>query len=304
MWNDKYDSNIHSQSIIATDDNIQNYFNKIIKENKLNNNILIVGDTGTCKTTCINYLINNLTINKKMIITLSHNNIKQIINSSLIKFCDNCELDDNLNLVIIDNLDKFQDRIHDILFNIMKQYQNNIKFIFTCTDLQNISNSIQTNSEIIKFNKISNSKIEQILKYIIKNEQIKLNNLQSIINQIIIIANGDLRKSVILLQIIHNVNNPDILDITYLLGCQNHSINEQIINYLINKNYTNLIILLKQIYKDYLGLNILYGLRLYLLCNDIEETHKMDILNKISILEYKIFENGDYLINIINGLIN
>lgn len=289
---------------LAIDDNMIKYFEKIVKTKKINN-LLLIGQSGSCKTATIECFINELygeDIDKYIYkITLANCNIKKIINTSIIKFCEN-----HYNkIIIIENLDKIQDRLQDTILNIMNKFENTTKFIFTCSEIQNIGNGIQTKCEILKFNGIKKEKMEYILTKMCEYEKVELINRENIINQIIINSNGDLRYAINLLQQISYQNKKEINDISEIFGWTNIEINDKIIKYIIDKNYISLIEIIKDIYKQYGGLNIIYGLRLYLLTKkDFNEEIKMEILYKISKLELELFSNGDNIILLLDGLIN
>jgi replication factor C subunit 2/4 len=293
---------------LAIADGLINYFNDIIT-NKQMKTLLIVGNTGTCKTTAVECLLDEYKndsidsdINNIYRLNLTNNN-KTTIHSSLIKFCKN-PYD---KIVIIDNIDKFQDRMQDIILNTMNKYESNTKFILICIDIQNIINGIQTKCNILHFDKIKDDKLKYILNEICRIEQIKLTHRDSIIDQIIINSNGDIRSAINTLQLIYCKNDTDIANISYIHGWTNTSINIKLIEYLLANDNIGLINYLRNIHPQYGGLNIIHGLKAHLLyakSDEINETDKMELLKKITITEGELMSGTDTLIHLIDKLIN
>jgi len=106
-------------------------------------------------------------------------------------------------LVIINDADNMdENKVQPNINSLMEMHKKNVKFIFTCTKPSNIIESIQSRCIILQFEEPHHSLILNKLTAVCKQECIKYDTTS--LNNIATISKGDIRRSINLLQLIHN----------------------------------------------------------------------------------------------------
>ena len=186
-------------SDLILDVELQNILLNMIKLNKIPN-IILYGPPGTGKTSTA------LSIAYSIIKKEYYNDCILEINASdnrclddienIITFCK--KKTNDKKIVILDEADILTKKSLKIIENLLDL---NIIFIFTCNSKKSIIESIQSRCTILLFNKISNDLIMNRLRYICNKEKFKDIDIETIA----ILANGDFRKAINLLEL--NINN-------------------------------------------------------------------------------------------------
>jgi replication factor C subunit 2/4 len=104
-------------------------------------------------------------------------------------------------IVLLDEADKLTEKAQKLINKIMDENDDKVFFIFTCNNSNDIIESIQSRSTIIKYTYISAQQIYDKLCYICNNEKIQYTD--NGLRDIVYISDGDLRKAIHTLQVIN-----------------------------------------------------------------------------------------------------
>ena len=146
--------------------------------------MLFVGNTCSGKTSLINSIIReyyeltktqNFPENNIMYV----NNLKeqgiQFFRNEMKTFCQSHSIiRGKKKMVIIDDLDMINEQSQQVFRNYIDKYKNIIHFVFVCTNLQKVNESIQSRLHIIELPNPNKQQIEKIMNTIIKNENIEI----------------------------------------------------------------------------------------------------------------------------------
>lgn len=206
----------------------------------------------------------------------------------------------NFKILILDEADTLTDESQMALRRIMEQYSINTRFILICNYISKINYAIISRCSEFHFKPIDNKEIYNILNKILEKENININkkNLNSIINY----SNGDLRKTINMLQkykFLNNFNNGN-LEI-------NNCINiEYLFNKLIQlkkyKEYKKLISIILKINIDTSNFFKIFSNKL-LNYSNINKEKKILIFIKISKLDYLLDQKSNQFLILLNFLI-
>jgi DNA polymerase III delta prime subunit len=219
----------------------------------LNNlNILIIGDSGTGKTSIINSIIkeyygNDYNYDNVLILnSLKEQGIQYYRNDVKI-FCQTCSLIKNKKkIVLLDDIDLINEQSQQVFRNCMDKYKHNIHFISSCTNVQKVIDSLQSRTILVQINPLTMSCLTKIMNKIKINE--KLNMSSDADEFILSICNNSVRILINYLEKIRIINCYVDMEMVHKL-CTN-------ISYTIFDSYTNCV--LNKNLKD--GIKILYNL--------------------------------------------
>ena len=254
--------------------------NKFIKSNYIPN-IIIEGEPGTGKTSAILCFVRKYlgsSYNENSIeLNASDDRGIDIVRSKIKTFSQkiNGSTKENiiLKIVILDEADNMTSSAQLALRRIMELYEDTTRFVFTCNNIENIIDALQSRCNILHFGNIKKEDTLVRLKYISEQENIDISanginaiheicenksDLRQMINILEFIkANADIMKKNIDKEIIYNI-------------CDKPS------PYLVNKSLQNII---SYNFND--ALNILINLRNSGFSNiDISQT----LFNQVKIL--------------------
>ena len=221
-------------------------------------NILFVGDPDAGKTTILKCLVReyykgynekeysgniiNLNSAQEQGIHFYRNEVKT--------FCQTCSIiKDRKKIVIIDDLDLINQQSQQVFRNCIDNYNKNVHFICSCTNLKKIIESIQSRLVIIKIPPIDIYKLDTICKKIIINENIiikkeSFNFFYKYCEKSLRIMINYLEKFKLYNKIIDNDA------INSLCTNINDNIFDELIGHLKNKNLLSSITILKNIYNQ------------------------------------------------------
>jgi replication factor C subunit 2/4 len=232
--------------------------------NKIIPNMILSGHSGTGKTATIitmaKQIYGDLYNDAVIEFNASDNRGLEIINNTIIYFCKKkISNNDKINkLIIMDEADVITKKAQNAINNLMEEFNNTTKFIFTCNDSNKIIESIQSRCLLIYYPPIKNDFIIKKLKYICKNE--KIDYTSEALSYLVLNCNGDMRIAINNLEVLYygfdkitkdivisNCNQPKPEIIVQLIKeCANRNTNEaiNIINNLKIQGYCGCDILL------------------------------------------------------------
>ena len=235
------------------DDNVKNLFKILLEMNNLN--ILLVGNSGSGKTSIINALINEYyDNNKKEDNILYINNLKdqgiQYYRNEVKTFSQTyCNISNKKKCIVLDDIDNINEQSQQVFRNCIDKYNNNVNFICSCNNLQKVIDSLQSRMIIIRLDQLSYSKIENILNNIILKENINLD--KKTFKFLIDISNKSLRIMINYLEKFKILNIDINLDIAKKI-CSNICFSEFELytNYILNNNIEEAINIFYHLYDN------------------------------------------------------
>jgi DNA polymerase III delta prime subunit len=181
--------NVHSPFISKYQPDDLNEFQQLDKNTvklvksliHLNNlNVLIIGDSGTGKTSIIKSIIKEYygsgnDYNHENVLVL--NSLKeqgiQYYRNDLKIFCQTCSLIKNKKkIILLDDIDLINEQSQQVFRNYMDKYKHNINFISSCTNIQKVIDSLQSRTIIVKIHPITYSCLHQIVTKISLKEKL------------------------------------------------------------------------------------------------------------------------------------
>ncbi len=185
--------NVHSPFISKYQPDDLNEFQQLDKNTiklvksliNLNNlNVLIVGDSGTGKTSIIKSIIkeyygngNDYTHENVLVLNSLKEQGIQYYRNDLKIFCQTCSLIKNKKkIILLDDIDLINEQSQQVFRNYMDKYKDNINFISSCTNIQKVIDSLQSRTIIVKIHPITYSCLHQIITKISLKEKLSFSN--------------------------------------------------------------------------------------------------------------------------------
>ena len=223
-WTEKYRPT-EFEDIVLSDIN-KNILTNIIKL-KIFPNLLFYGPPGTGKTTTIINLIKKYQKEhneegKDFIIHLNASDERgiDIIRSQISQFVNSKTLfKTGLKFVILDEVDYMTKNAQKALCYLLQNYKTNVRFCLICNYISKIDSSLQNEFIHLRFNILEKKFVINYLKYICKNENIKITNQQ--IEQIYKTYIYDIRSMINFIQMNHN-NSYKIFNTEIIQNVINH----------------------------------------------------------------------------------
>ena len=289
-----------------------NLINMFINTNQLT--LLICGNKGTGKTTLINIITNiyyNNKIDKNYIFYVNNLQEKGInyYRDEIKTFCNNFNKKKDIKkTIIIDDIDLLNEKKQQIFRHFLDNYNDKINYLFTCNNLQNVIECIQTRLNIISLPNISKQHLKIIYNKIVKNENIEI--AQKAKKNIFKIVNNSINQLINYMEKFKLINEK-ITNIKLKHICTNLSyfhFKEYTKNWYVNKNFKDSIKILNKIYNT--GYSIIDIFEFYFIfvkdTNIIKNEDKFKIIKIISkyiTIFYKLHEKQIELYFFTNDLI-
>jgi len=253
-------------------------------------NMIINGPPGSGKTSILNMLIKNYyneTFTKKS----RYENVLYINNSKdqginyfrtdVKTFCQTpCSVKNKKKIIAIDDIDSLNEQSQQVFRNYIDIYKNNVLFIFTCSNLQKIIESIQSRQTIVKIKSVNNKKMEYICNQIIENENINITKdakdfLINISNYSIRVLFNYLEK---FKMVQHDINYDDAVQLCTNINFEDF---KNYIDYVKHKDINSAIKILLSLYDEgYSVMDILNSFFIFLkITNIVSEKIKYDIIS-------------------------
>jgi len=201
--------------------------NTLLTMNNLN--ILFMGDVGAGKTNLLNacireyykgqhpseYKDNVLYINslKEQGINYYRNDVKT--------FCQTCSsVKGKKKIIVLDDIDIINEQSQQVFRNCIDKYSQNVHFITSCNNSQNVIESLQSRLIIIKIKPLQKQNVEKIMRKIIAAENITIT--EAAIQFILDICNNNIKNMIIYMEKIKLLNKPIDLQMATVI-CTNIS---------------------------------------------------------------------------------
>lgn len=303
-WVEKYRP--HDLNSIISHEDILNTLKNLINNNKLPH-LIFYGPPGTGKTTTIlacakkiygeNYksIILELNGSDERGISVVREHIKEFSNTQIM-LSQIMNIECKYKLVILDEADSMTIDAQFALRRVIENCSNNTRFCIICNYLTKIIPGIQSRCAVLKFSPIQFDDHYKYINNIIYLE--KINISEDCIDNIIKISEGDMRKSINILQSLFLINSTNTIitkDLYKMVGYLEPDKSIEMMNYLfekksLNEIYTN-ILKFKEEYN--LSINdILKELSQFLLKNTNLSTSKLiEIFDKLAQIEVYLTNN-------------
>ncbi|MFX1571734.1 MAG: replication factor C small subunit [Promethearchaeota archaeon] len=162
------------------------------------------------------------------------NILKSFVNQNLVK-------DGSLKFVILDEADNIPGQVQQALRRIIEKASSNIKFILLCNYINRIIDPIISRCAVFRFVNLAKESIVQRLKFIIKQEKLKIapEKSEEFFNLLFFISGGDLRKGINTLQMsvsLELLTNLDLDEILKISGFLDKTTLNDLINALKKKD--------------------------------------------------------------------
>ena len=303
-WVEKYRPN-DLNSIISHED-ILNTLKNLINNNKLPH-LIFYGPPGTGKTTTIlacakkiygeNYksIILELNGSDERGISVVREHIKEFSNTQIM-LSQIMNIECKYKLVILDEADSMTIDAQFALRRVIENCSNNTRFCIICNYLTKIIPGIQSRCAVLKFSPIQFDDHYKYINNIIDLEKINISD--DCINNIIKISEGDMRKSINILQSLFLINSTNIIitkDLYKMVGYLEPDKSIEMMNYLFEKKSLNEIYINILKFKEEYNLSIndiLKELSQFLLKNTNLSTSKLiEIFDKLAQIEVYLTNN-------------
>jgi DNA polymerase III delta prime subunit len=219
-------------------------------------NTLFIGSIGSGKTSILYALIREYygfskTDNIPETDILFVNNIKdQGINyyrNEMKTFCQShSSIYGKKKMIIIDDIDTINEQSQQVFRNYIDKYKHNVHFVSVCTNIQKVIESIQSRVHIIKIEPPSREEIDNVMNYIIKKENIEIDEPSK--QYLLLISNHSIRILINYLEKIYIYGKPLNKELTLKI-CSTISIQkfEEYVNCLKNKDLNSSIQIMYEI---------------------------------------------------------
>ena len=301
-------------SDVISQNEIINIFKNIITTGEMPH-LLLYGSSGIGKTSAILALCNELYGPIRMrenVLELNASDERgiNIVRNKIISFSklvlgtkDKNYPSPDFKIIILDEADAMTKEAQTALRKVMEDMTNITRFCFICNNITQIIEPINSRCVKLKFKNINKDEATDKLYKIAISEDIKIK--KNVLKEIINIVNGDLRKSILLLQNIKYINVPITIDNVY--DIYKYITFEKFKNYidtiLIDPTMINIINISKDIISNGYIFNSLISQSIqYTMKLDIEDKIKSEMLLEIGTVDKYISMGGDEYINLLKIL--
>jgi len=216
----------------------------------------------------------------------------------------------NIKLVILDEVDAMTYDAQFALRRVIELYTDSTRFCLICNYLTKIIPAIQSRCQMFRFTPINNIDHKLKIDNIILNEQINIEELAIV--KIIELSEGDLRKSLNLLQSQYMINNKNLITLNLLyksIGYPTDNEREQMMKNIKNKNILEIYQILNILQsetnisnQDIIREIITYYIKLYSTTKKISnniQNKLLDLFDKLANIEINLITNTNNNIHLL-----
>lgn len=203
-------------------------------------------------------------------------------------------------IIILDEADTMTSDSQFALRRIIEEYSRITRFCFICNYYNKIIDPIVSRCSLFYFKPIADKDIYNKLKKITSLEN--FNCSDNLINKIIRISRGDLRKAINLLQKCYNSYNEEYNDniLEEISGTLPPDLFNEIISYINNKDLHNIDLFIKNInLQGYSLVNQIILFHDFIITSKLDNKQKALILSKISDVDQNLIKGCDEYIQFI-----
>tara|TARA_B100001063_G_scaffold232239_1_gene247135 strand:+ start:419 stop:1396 length:978 start_codon:yes stop_codon:yes gene_type:complete len=264
---------------------------KMLLNNFINNhdylNIILKGHSGSGKTSILNKLIelyfsnSNNTKENVLFINNSKDQGIQYFRHEVKTFCQTpSSIIGKRKIIAIDDVDIINEQSQQVFRNLIDTYDKNVIFLFTCSNVQKIIESIQSRLVIVNITNVTQEKMRHICDEVIYNEKIDIT--QDAIDFLVSVSNRSIRVLFNYLEKFKLLNQQITYEIAIKL-CTNINFKdfEKYLQYIKSNDIIQAINILLNLYDDgYSVMDILDSFFLFIkLENTIEEKIKYELIS-------------------------
>lgn len=156
-------------------DNIKQIIQGLLHMETLNT--LLVGPSGTGKTTLIQCIINEYYENqntKEDVLYINNLNEQGIhkFRQHILTFCQTNNTFFKKKTIVFDDIDNVNDQMQQILRSCINKYSSNVNFISSCSNIQKVLDSIQSRVTILKLPSLTHLQLMHVLLLVKKKERL------------------------------------------------------------------------------------------------------------------------------------
>ena len=241
----------------SMDDKMSSILRTLLEIDDLNT--LFIGSIGSGKTSLLYALIREYyglskTDNILETNVLFINNIKEqginYFRNEMKTFCQShSSIYGKKKMIVIDDIDTINEQSQQVFRNYIDKYKHNIHFISVCSNIQKVIESIQSRVHIIKIHPPSRLEIENIMNYIITQENLVIDEEAK--KYLLTVSNDSIRILINYLEKIFIYGKPVNYELCVKI-CSTISVQnfEEYIDYLKKKDITGAINIMYEI-SDY-----------------------------------------------------
>jgi len=186
--------------------------------NMNNLNILLIGDSGTGKTSLIEatireyYGLDKIPKNNVLYINNLHEQGISYYRNEVKTFCQtSSSIHGKKKFIILDDIDIINDQSQQVFRNCIDKYSHKVHFLASCSNIQKTIESIQSRCTLIKLRPNETSSLTQVIKHIKTKEHIVISSEAE--NFIMNICNNSIRLLINYLEKFSLLDEPITLDI-------------------------------------------------------------------------------------------
>jgi len=258
--------------------------------NMNNLNILLIGDSGTGKTSIIEatireyYQLDKIPKNNVLYINSLQEQGISYYRNEVKTFCQTSSgIHGKKKFIILDDIDVINEQSQQVFRNCIDKYSHKVHFLASCSNIQKTIESIQSRCTLINLRQNQTRLLKKIIKRIKKAEHINITKQAE--HFIMNICNNSIRLLINYLEKFSLLNEKITLDIAKKI-CTNisfYDFERYTTAWYTNKSLSEAISIIYNIYdKGYSVMDILDSYFQFIkICNIIDETNKYKIIHHI-----------------------
>jgi len=255
-----------------------------------NLNILLIGDSGTGKTSIIEatireyYQLDKIPKNNVLYINSLQEQGISYYRNEVKTFCQTSSgIHGKKKFIILDDIDVINEQSQQVFRNCIDKYSHKVHFLASCSNIQKTIESIQSRCTLINLRQNQTRLLKKIIKRIKKAEHINITKQAE--HFIMNICNNSIRLLINYLEKFSLLNEKITLDIAKKI-CTNisfYDFERYTTAWYTNKSLSEAISIIYNIYdKGYSVMDILDSYFQFIkICNIIDETNKYKIIHHI-----------------------